>query len=242
MRRALMVLCCAAALVIAQGARADIGTVTAVPVDGDLLLAGDGTGITPQLMWYDNSMPTPPPGPGYFYFPPGAAVVPVELADDVPFGATQHVSTLVFAYGTTVLDPTMSGVIECVVNFYGALAADDGPDTTSAVLSADITGLPGSPDGSSAGWIITVDLTMVTPPADFDWTPSTSSTGISENWLSFTYMQSGTGPILATGGGSQDVFWSAKDLSSGAPGSFFYFFGGPPNPEGSFYIQLSDSN
>ncbi|HEV3202925.1 MAG TPA: hypothetical protein VGY77_01010 [Gemmataceae bacterium] len=232
MRKAFKVFCCLAVLVIVQGAQADgIGTVTPTQVTGELGRVGDG--ITPATMWYDNSTTDFGDGRTY-YFPPGDAIVPVELGDDVPFSGTQHVSTLVFAYGTSHIGDD----IECILNFYGGLAADDGPDTGSATASLDVTGLPGSPDGSAVGWIVTLDL--VGASVDFDWTASTSSSGINENWLTFTYMTTGTGPILATGGGSQDVFWSSKDLGTGMSGSFFYFFGGPPAPEGSFYIQISD--
>jgi len=226
-RNLLTALGCVAALALAQAAQADVGTVTPQVLKADPIYLGDVG--TPGGVVYDNTNDGPPT----YYFAPNAAAVPVELADDVPYTGTIHVNSFMFGYATT-----NTAAHECVITFYGAIAGDDGPDTTSAVASFDFTGLMGSTTGTPQGYIYTVDLAG--QGYDFDWPNSTDSTGINENWMSFIYMQSGAGPILATGGGSQDLFWSGTDLVSPyEAGSFFWYFGGPPNPEGSFYIQLS---
>jgi hypothetical protein len=72
------------------------------------------------------------------------------------------------------------------------------------------------------------------PSVQFVWTASAAGF----NWIGFEYQQVGAGPLLATGAGSRDVFFSNRDLLNPPynPGRFFYYFGG--NPEASFHIQV----
>lgn len=183
-----------------------------------------GNVFPPGSALYDNTTDT-----GY-YFPPPAGAVPCEVADDVPYTGTWHVTYFAFGY---VTDQT--GDQEVIVNFYGALGSDDRPAGTP-VQSLDLTGLPGGPDGSLQAWDILVDL--VDYGEDFDWTNSTSGDGTYHfNWVSFTFQQQGAGLLTATGGSSMDLFWTGTDLRSPyGSGSFFWNFGG--TPEGSFHIQI----
>lgn len=209
-----------------QFARA--GEQTLVPQEIKVDLVPIGIPPTDGGIIYDNT----DTGTSSFYYAPPAGAVPVELADDVPQGGIFHINSFIFGYATT-----NTARHEVLVNFYGDLDANDCP-TGTPVQSLDITGLPGSSDGTVAGFAINVDL--VGQGLDFDWLSSFSSTGIAENFIGFTYLQSGAGPVSATGGGSQDLFWSGKDLRSPyESGCFFWNFGGPPNPEGSFYIRIS---
>jgi hypothetical protein len=215
---------CATALVVAQNALAQAQQVTpTVLTVKSVNIRGTRT-LAPVDFFYDNTMDTG------FYFPPPSGAVPVEVADDIPFKGTHHVSTLVFAYATDQM-----GDQEVLVNFYGALMPDTGP-AQPPVASLDLTGLPGSPDGTLVVNEVTFDL--LGAGMDFDWTASVNDSGYSFNWLGFTFQQNGAGLLTATGGGSMDVFWTNKDLNSPyGGGSFFWFFSGH-NPEASFHIKV----
>ncbi len=222
MRKVLAVLCAIAGLALGPNARADVGIATAVPFKGDPVLVGDD--FPPGNVLYDNTTDT-----GYYFKPPSGAV-PCEVADDIPYTGTWHVNWFLFGY---VTDQT--GDQEVIVNFYGALGSDDGPAGTP-VQSLDLTGLPGSPDGSLQAWDILVDL--VDYGQDFNWTNSTSGDGTYNfNWVSFSFQQQDAGLLTATGGGSMDVYWTGTDLNSPyESGSFFWNFNG--SPAASFHIQI----
>ncbi len=230
---ALLVAGCAAALALATTARADVGTVTATRITGDVQAIGGDQ--VPGGTIYNN---TTDPG---LYFPPPAGAVPVEIGMAVIYGGTWHVNNLTFGYATTVLDDG-SGPIEVIINVYGSLASNDGPDTASGpIASFDIPNLPGSPDGRTvAGWLVgPVDLTAA--GADFDWPSSTfafdgTTTG---NWVTFTYQQGNTGPILASGETLLNAFWTGTDLNSPyESGSFFWQFTGTPPPPPAFHLAI----
>ncbi len=226
---ALLVVGCAAALALATTARADVGTVTATRITGDVqALGGDQV---PGGVLYNNTTSAGS------YFPPPAQAVPVELGMAAIYGGTSHVNNFSFGYATSIPDDG-TGPIEVIISFYGSLGGDDGPDTANGpIASFDIPGLPGATSQGNGYTVGPIDLTA--QGFDFDWPSSTfafdgTTTG---NWVTFTFQQTGTGPIIASGETLLNAFWSGTDLNSPyESGSFFWQFnGGLPN---AFYLQV----
>lgn len=222
-----LVLGCVIGLVLAQGAQAQVSMITPAPFTGTIIQIGDSS-ATADVAFYDNTQAT-----AYFASPP-PETNPIIYADDMHWSGTYHVNRMTFGYATFAIGDHAVDVL-----FYGAVADDLGPDqTVDPVAVLNLTGLPGSPDGTVQGYHVTVDLAG--QGLDFDYTASMTSTGDPLTWIGFIFHQNGAGLLLATGGGSTDLFWTDKNLNQPfEDGSFFWSLGGPPNPEGSFYVQLA---
>jgi len=228
MKRVLTVLCCVAAMALAQTALADVGVVTPLVFTGEITPIGDI--VATDGLPYDNRVDSG------FYFAVDPSIVPTCLDDDIPLpNGPVHVNTIIFGYVATDLSNNQ-GVI--VTAYGGTQAGTDLPDPTNVSGGPfALTGLPGSPDGTPTGYEVTVDLAG--QGLDFDWVPTQSQGGTYFfNWLDFAYDTAGTGPILATGGGSQDVFAANNTLSPPMNDGVWglWFFGG--NPQASFHIAL----
>lgn len=224
------ILGCVATLALTAAGRAEDGTVRPARYDGPLQVLGGGHVEADGGPLYDNTMLT-----GRYFSPPNHAV-PVEVGMAVQFPGTWHVDGFTFAYATAVPEDG-TGVIDVVVNFYGGLALDDGPDLTTPVLSLELNGLPGAVGSTNAYVVGPVDLAG--SGIDFDWPASTSQDGYENfNWVTFTFRQPRTGPVLAFGEVLLSSFWTGTDLNPPfEPGSFFWSFTGDLPP--AFYLQLS---
>lgn len=219
---------CVAGLFLAQCAQAQVGVVTPVAVSGTPTPIGD-TIVTEGGIFYDNTTPSG------FYFAPPAGANPVIVSDDMHWTGAYHVNAFQFGYASNVPG---AAVIDIDIIFYGALD-DMACPTGDPVAAFSFTGLPGVDDQGNNAY--TVDVDLAGQGLDFDYTGSTLPDGTPLTWWGLLPHTNGAGPILASGGGSADIFESNKDLNTFADGCFFYFFGGPPNPEGSFHMQLTGS-
>ncbi len=201
------------ALALTPMARADVGAVRPARYHGPLQVIGAGQ-ATDGGDLYDNTMTA------RFYLSPPDRAVPVEIGMGVQYAGTWHVDNFSFGYATTVPDDG-TGPIEVTVTFYSGLALDDGPDTTTPIFSVDLAGLPGATRQSNSYVVGPIDLAGM--GRDFDWTASTSLDGSQTfNWVTFTYQQTGTGPVVASGEDLLNVFWTGTNLVSPfQPGSFF---------------------
>ncbi len=210
--------------------RADEGAVRPARYDGPLKVLGGGHIDTDGGPLYDNTMVT-----GRYFSPPTRAV-PVEVGMAVLFSGTWHVDSFAFGYATAIPEDG-TGVIDVVVNFYGGLALDDGPDLTTPVLTMEFDGLPGAVGSSNAYVVGPIDLAAA--GMDFDWTASTSLDGYNNfNWVTFTFQQQRTGPVLAFGEDLLNSFWTGTNLNTPfQSGSFFWTFTGGLPP--AFYLQVS---
>ena len=224
------ILGCVAGLALTAAVRADEGTVRPARYHGPLQVLGSGHIEADGGRLYDNSMVT-----GQYFSPPQRAV-PVEVGMAVQFSGTWHVDSFGFGYATAIPEDG-TGVIDVVVNFYGGLALDDGPDLTTPVLSMEFPGLLGVVGANNAYVVGPVDLTAL--GMEFDWTASTSLDGVhSFNWVTFTFQQQRTGPVLAFGENLLNHFWTGTNLNSPFQhGSYFWIFTGGAPP--AFYLQLS---
>jgi len=233
-KNAMKVLCCLAVLGLVPTVQAhEKLKPIKLPKDVQIIPIGDQIGIQDTLL-YDNSTSS-----GFYTAPPDGAV-PVEIATGVVYGdgstaTSWHVNSFVFGYATNIPDDG-TGPIEVIITFYGALAADNGPDTTSAVATFDVPGLPGVT--TSNAYTVTIDLAG--QGLDFDWASGVTSDGtLNLNWVSFQFQQTGTGPLLDSGAVDLNAFWSGKDLLNPPydSGSFFYNFGGQAPP--AFFLQIT---
>ena len=225
------ILSCVAALALTPAVRADGEPVRPARYHGPLQAIGGGHSNTDGGDLYDNTMVT-----GLYLSPPNRAV-PVEIGMAVEFSGTWHVDSFNFGYATTIPDDG-TGPIEVVVNFYGGLALDDGPDTTTPVLTLDFPGLPGTTTSQASAYVVG-PIDLVGLGLDFDWTASTSLDGtLNFNWVTFTFQQQRTGPVLASGEDLYGYFWTGTNLMTPFQrGSFFWFFSGGAPP--AYYLQLS---
>ena len=151
-------------------------------------------------------------------------------------GLTGVACTLEFGYGTDAIDPILGGPgadLEIAI-YAGTLGGCTAGDVDTEVRRLSFTGLPGSLDGSSAGYMVEVTLgkdTFLLPDGPIGW--------------SYVGIDGVTGPLLITVGADPTSTIDGFDLYVPAPAVTGFCLGTFPFTSpgvGSFYLRLDEDD
>lgn len=213
-------------VLLVTAVRADAQTVTVRPLSGpDLAASAQGAPAATGTSFYNNTNRVG------LYFAPVEAPGPAEFADDVPFTGSHLVTGFSFAYYGPIRE-----AVDIEIRFYNRLG-DISEPVGPALFTYRIAGLPTDPQT-----VFVVDVDLKTPEdQSFLFTAAPFDDGMDGGYVSLKFSRKEVGWMLASGNvpASRDKFYALDPLSPGEDVGF-YDFGGPPNPEASFYLRLDE--